>query len=160
MGKRIVFLLLLCTPVFLFGQGVGLVTYDELETRLVEKNDTTYIINFWATWCAPCRKEIPYFDQLQEKYSSKNVKVLLVSLDFRSQLESGVIPFVKEKGVRSEVLLLDEPDQASVINRVSPEWSGALPATLIVNSTSGRREFHEGSFNFNELEEFYLFTQK
>ena len=160
MDKKRIFLALLLLPAVLSAQDVGLLTYGELEDRLSQKNDTTYIVNFWATWCAPCRKEIPFFDALQEKYSSRNVKVLLVSLDFRSQLESGVLPFVQGNRVQSEVLLLDEPDQASVINRVSPRWSGALPATLLVNASAGTRKFYEGSFTFEELEDFYLLTQK
>lgn len=139
---------------------VTLVRYDELEARLGRKSDTTYLVNFWATWCGPCIQELPYFDRLQETYGSEKLKVLLVSLDFKSQLEKGVIPFVKKHAVQSEVLLLNEPDQASVINRVSSDWSGALPATLVVNGATGKRAFHEGTFTYDELEEFYLLTQK
>lgn len=139
--------------------GVGLLNYDQLEARLGQKSDTTYIVNFWATWCAPCLKELPYFDRLQEKYAEEKVKVLLVSLDFRSQLEKGVTPYVRKHQVLSEVLLLNEPDQAAVIGRVASDWSGALPATLAVNAASGARRFHEGTFTFEELEEFYLLTQ-
>ncbi|QEC52978.1 AhpC/TSA family protein [Anseongella ginsenosidimutans] len=138
---------------------VGLLSYDELEARLTTKSDTTYVVNFWATWCGPCLKELPYFDRLQKKYSSKNVKVLLVSLDFRSQLEEQVIPYVEENKLQSEVLVLDEQDQSAVINRVSPEWSGALPATLVVNAAAGSRRFYEGAFTYEELEKFYLLTQ-
>src|SRR5690606_6034887 len=71
---------------------VSLLTFRELEARISQQSDTTYLVNFWATWCAPCLKELPHFDRLQRSYSSEKVKVLLVSLDFRSQLETGVIP--------------------------------------------------------------------
>lgn len=138
---------------------VSLLTFRELEARISQQSDTTYLVNFWATWCAPCLKELPHFDRLQRSYSSEKVKVLLVSLDFRSQLETGVIPFVEKKDVYSEVLLLDEPDQAAIINRISPDWSGALPATLAVNAASGARRFHEGTFTYEELESFYLLTK-
>ncbi|MFT5167540.1 MAG: thiol-disulfide isomerase/thioredoxin, partial [Saprospiraceae bacterium] len=66
------------------------VIYDNFEALvpLFEKqNDTTYVINFWATWCKPCVAELPYFEELHNRYKGKKVKVLLISLDFPNQIE-------------------------------------------------------------------------
>src|SRR3546814_4479953 len=92
--KRGILLGAICLlPFFLRAQGkavsIKLVSFEHLQQRLQQGTDTTFVVNFWATWCGPCLEEIPYFDRLQEKYSSKKVKVLLVSLDFRSQLKTG-----------------------------------------------------------------------
>jgi thiol-disulfide isomerase/thioredoxin len=61
------------------------------------KSDTTYVINFWATWCKPCVEEIPHFEKLYATYKNQKVKVIMVSCDFKKQLETRVIPFVQNK---------------------------------------------------------------
>ncbi len=125
--------------------------FEELEQQyLQKKNDSIYIINFWATWCKPCIKELPAFEKLASNYSDKKVKLLLVSLDFPDKLESQVIPFIERNNIQSEVVLLDDADANSWIPKVSPQWSGAIPATIIYKKTT--RKFYEQSFTFEELE--------
>jgi thiol-disulfide isomerase/thioredoxin len=55
------------------------------------------VINFWATWCAPCVKEIPNFEKLNTTYKASPLKVILVSLDFKSKLEKVVYSVCEEK---------------------------------------------------------------
>ena len=93
-------------------------------------NDKTLVINFWATWCVPCVKELPYFEAATQAYTRDEVEVILVSLDFPDELERRVIPFVEEKTLKSKVILLNDPDANSWIDKVSPKWSGAIPATV------------------------------
>lgn len=112
-------------------------------------NDTVYIFNFWATYCAPCIKELPYFDQIGKEFAAQKIKILLISLDFKSQIEKGVVPFIKKKNIQSPVVVLSDPDANSWIDKVNPTWSGVIPATLIVKGNS--REFYEKSFTYNEL---------
>ncbi|MDX2002996.1 MAG: TlpA disulfide reductase family protein [Chitinophagales bacterium] len=129
-----------------------LITFKELSQRFDKQSDTTYVYNFWATWCKPCIEELPYFEQLNSDYASKNVRVVLVSVDFKSQLKK-VQDFRAKKSLKSEVVLLNAPDYNSWINQVSPDWQGSIPATYVV-STDGRRTFHEGPFTYAELESF------
>ena len=149
----------LLVPVFLiisfssFGQTVPIIGLDDLESRLENGRDTTYVVNFWATWCGPCVKELPYFEALEKANSGNRFKVLLVSLDFANQLESKVTPFVEKKKLISEVVLMDEDQPNKWIPRVSDKWTGALPATLFVNTQKKTRHFHEGSFKEGELEQ-------
>src|SRR5438270_11989347 len=110
---------------------VPLLTIQQLEKR-VSNPDTVYVVNFWATWCGPCVKELPYFDQLQQTYKSKPVKVLLVSMDFKSKLNE-VKAFARSRKLISEVYLADKPSEQSFIDAIDKNWSGALPGTLIVN---------------------------
>lgn len=124
--------------------------FNQFENYIHEKSDKTYVVNFWATWCKPCVDELPAFEKLNATYQDKNVEVLLVSLDFSTHLESKVVPFINKNKLRSEVMILDDPDQNNWIPKVSEEWSGAIPATLIYNSNS--REFYEQSFTYDELE--------
>jgi len=124
--------------------------FKQFETFLNKKDSKTYVINFWATWCKPCVEELPSFEKLNEAYKSQNVEVLLVSLDFPNQIEERLIPFIEKHKLKSKVILLDDPDQNTWIPKVSEEWSGAIPATLIYNKKS--RKFYEQSFTYSELE--------
>lgn len=126
------------------------VDFDEFSSRyLQQKNDTIYVINFWATWCKPCVKELPAFEKLREQYSGEKVKVVLASLDFPEKIEKQVVPFIKKHNLQSEVVLLDDPDSNSWIPQVSQDWSGAIPATIIYNQQE--RKFYERSFTYDEL---------
>jgi thiol-disulfide isomerase/thioredoxin len=134
-------------------QEVKLLTVDQLEARLKKGKDTTYVVNFWATWCGPCIEELPYFERLGAENKGRKVKVLLVSADSKTKLESAVKPFVKKRGLKNEVFLLNEKSQQVYIDRISKEWSGALPATLLVNTAARVRKFYEKEFTYNELKE-------
>ena len=132
-------------------QNVPVVLVDDLEARFEENPETTFIVNFWATWCAPCVKEMPYFENLNNS-NRQDLKVLLVSLDFAEHLETNLKPFISTRQVKSEVQLLNEQDDNVWIPRISESWSGAIPATLFVNQSKKTRHFHEGSFKEGELE--------
>ena len=114
-------------------------------------SDTTYVVNFWATWCAPCVKELPYFEKYGKEQTGKPVKLILVSLDFKSNVES-VKNLVQKKGLESEVVMLSDGKASEWIDKVSPEWSGAIPATLVIKN--GKRHFYEKSYeSYEELKE-------
>src|ERR1043166_5834087 len=112
------------------GQNPAVYKIADLERRISSK-DTLYIVNFWATWCKPCIKELPSFDSLHVECAGKKRKVLLVSLDFREDLEKKLIPFLGNKKISAECVLLDETNGNDFINRIHKDWSGAIPATLI-----------------------------
>ena len=92
------------------------------------------MINFWATWCAPCVKELPYFEKVNKEFKNKNVEVILLSLDFPSQIETKLIPYLKRNKINSKVILLNDSKMNTWVPRVSEKWDGGIPATLIVNA--------------------------
>ena len=126
------------------------IKYDDLELLLNQKDDKTYVVNFWATWCKPCVKELPAFEQLYKNYKNQHVELILVSLDFPNQIENRVIPFIKKNNSEGTVVLMADPDQNTWIPKVSNEWSGAIPATVIYNKNA--RMFYEQSFTYDQLE--------
>ena len=121
-------------------------TFDEMEHIFEYGGDTTYVINFWATWCGPCVKELPYFTEIPTEDEHGNpIRVILVSLDFPKQLETKLIPYLNDQKIKSEVIYLKDGKYNEWIDKVDPEWSGAIPITVIYNQ-HGRnfleREFH------------------
>ena len=126
------------------------VDYNGLEKVLNRTDNKTYVVNFWATWCAPCVKELPYFERINKQYKDKNVEVVLVSLDFPKHFDTKLKNFINEKQLQSELYALNDMDSNYWIPKVNKDWSGAIPATLIYNSN--KREFFEQAFEYEELE--------
>jgi thiol-disulfide isomerase/thioredoxin len=129
---------------------VRVLNFDQLEPSLNLTNDTVYLVNFWATWCAPCIAELPAIQAVEKKYSDKKFKVLLVSLDMPGQLNSRLLPFVRSHQITSEVVLLDDPNQNRWIDRVDKQWSGEIPFTIIYGKNF--RDSYTQSFNFKTLD--------
>jgi len=95
--------------------------------RLAELRGKAVLLNFWATWCVPCRTEIPTFEVLSQRYKDRGLEVLAVNLDPLSS--AGVAALVQEVGVTFRVGL-------------DPSWSTAqayqvlgLPTTYLIDRT-------------------------
>lgn len=137
-----------------FGQNVSVIKLSGLNQILSHQNDTTYVLNFWATWCKPCVKELPYFDSLYLSFQNQKVSIILISLDNVKDMVRKIIPFVQQRKVKPEVLLLDETDYNKWIDMVEPSWGGAIPVTLIYNRQNEFRKFLEGETDFKELSKY------
>lgn len=128
---------------------IPILNFEGLEPLLYTDSEEIQIINFWAMWCAPCVKELPIIQEYQN--NNPNVKVTLVSLDFPEDIETKLKPFLKQKGITLNVVLLDDPDANSWIDKIDPNWSGAIPFTIIFNNKN--RSFHERMFeNIEDIE--------
>lgn len=129
---------------------IPVVDYDGLAPIFTQKSDTTYVINFWATWCKPCVAELPYFLELHKKYQDQKYKFIFVSLDFPKQIQKKLVPFLEKNPLPGDVIVLDDADSNRWIPEVDPKWSGAIPATVVYNGD--RKIFAEKSFHdFPEL---------
>ena len=128
---------------------IEIVDFDGLYSKIDLSVDKTYVINFWATWCAPCVKELPYFEEVNKLSEDKNIEVILVSLDFPSQIETKLKPYLKKNKIKSKVILLDDSKINTWVPKVSEQWEGGIPATLIVNSSN--YNFYPKPFEKEEL---------
>lgn len=127
------------------------VKLPELEKLLKTKSEKIQVINFWATWCGPCVKEMPLFEKLGQERS--DIRITLVSMDL--ELDSNpdkVYKFVERKAIKSDVMILDAADPNSWIDKIEKQWSGSLPATIVINTKTGKRAFVGKELKEGELE--------
>ncbi len=115
--------------------------FDAVERLLTAEADTTYVINLWATWCKPCVEELPYFNAVDSALAGTAVRVILLSLDAQSRWETALLPFLQAHPMRAEVWALYPERPSDWIDRIAPEWSGAIPGTLFLNGKTGKRIF-------------------
>ncbi|MBK9984639.1 MAG: TlpA family protein disulfide reductase [Saprospiraceae bacterium] len=119
--------------------------YDELKPLITKDNDTTYVINFWATWCTPCVQELPYFVELNKTFKNQAFRLILVSLDFKKDYIRKLQPFVVERSLESNVVVLEDNHSSYWIDDIDKTWSGSIPATLVFKGN--QRAFYERTFH-------------
>ena len=132
---------------------VQTIKLDGLKTLLKRDsaNARPLLVNFWATWCDPCREEFPDLIKIDKQYRGKSLDLIAVSLDDVADLKKGVTDFLAETGATMPVYLLDESDPSPAIEFVDPKWSGALPATILYDRKGEIVYKHFGRFNESEL---------
>ena len=150
--------LILLTLVFGFSlaraQQSEIIKFEALQKIMADDSKKIHVINFWATWCGPCIQELPYFERINAA-NHPEVKVTLVSLDLElNPNPEKVFRFIDLKKLRSDIVLLDESDPNSWINKVDKRWSGALPATILINHETGKRIFIGKALREGELEKY------
>ena len=141
-------------------QSIEVVKMAQLERILHAKSDTTYVVNFWATWCVPCIKEFPAFQSFAMNHLNEKVKVIMVSLDFKKEYEKTLPPFLVKHPIDANVWLFDEPDYNAWIDKVDKDWQGEIPVTLMFNNGRNIRKFYANDFTPESLEKSFSNTIK
>lgn len=124
-----------------------IISYPEFEEMVTTPSNQIRVYNFWATWCAPCIKEMPHFDKVNKE--DKEVDLYFISLDDGRKTER-VSSFIDKRNIQAPVYLLDDIDYNKWISKVHEDWSGAIPATLFIDA-DGKKHFHEGEISEEEL---------
>lgn len=120
--------------------------------RLAAERGRVVVVNFWATWCEPCREEFPALIRLHRRYAARDLTLLSISLDAPHLRDTAVKQFLAEQRPTFPVFVKTAGDADAFINAIEPSWSGALPATLIYNRTGARQHFLLGQQTLAELE--------
>ena len=115
------------------------------ETQIADWQGDILVVNFWAPWCAPCRREIPSLIELQENYASRGVKVLGIALD---GLEP-VVKFADEYQINYPLFLAG--NRITMYNAALGNPSGSLPFTVILDSDLKIRYQHNGEVTSEQL---------
>ena len=133
---------------------IKVVKIEELKKVYIKPNDTTYIINFFATWCGPCMMEMPILNKFYDEHQNTNIQLIFVSLDNAGVLKK--LPSkMKKLGVQAPVYLLNESSDFSWLPYIDKRWQGSIPATMVVNSKKNIKAFFETPMEKGQLE-FYL----
>lgn len=115
------------------------------------KGSEAVLINFWATYCAPCIEEFPMIVDLSEKYKEKGMQVYFVSADWLDR-EKEVMAFLIEKNVKGLSFIKEEGNDNNFINEISREWSGALPFTIVYDKSGNLSDYWEMKKNKDRFE--------
>lgn len=132
-------------------QQVKKIKMDELMVY-AEKADHPVIINVWATWCAPCVEELPWFDKMLRQYQDSNIELILVSLDFADRYEKAIDGFLQKHPLNATLFWLDETNADYFCPMLHSNWTGNIPVTLFINNKTGYRKFFDDQVKEEELE--------
>ena len=102
-----------------------------LKGLLKRENARPLLINFWATWCDPCRDEFPDLVKIDTQYREKGLDFVAISLDDLTEIKTGVPAFLREMSATMPAYLLNASDPDTAVTAVAPDWHGALPATFL-----------------------------
>lgn len=139
--KLLYFLLLNCLfPLLLRAQEPTAIKIDQLD-QYIKKSDHPLVISFWATWCGPCLREIPWMQAAVAQKKSYRVELVLVSLDYPAAFPDAISRLAREKQFEASLFWLNEWDAAKYCPIIAPGWKGGIPANLFVNNETGYRKF-------------------
>ncbi|MBA3829700.1 MAG: TlpA family protein disulfide reductase [Taibaiella sp.] len=149
--KKVLFLLFLLASFGSHAQSIPAYSAEMLMKR-ASNDDTIYVINFWATWCAPCVHELPEFNKLYDHFAGKPVKILMVSLDFKEGYPREIEKMAEKKKMREELVWLNETNANIFIPKIEDSWQGSIPATLVLQHGQYFRQFWEGAIKAESVE--------
>ena len=130
---------------------VAEINTESLKKLLSAEKQRPLLVNFWATWCDPCRDEFPELVKIDHDFRPASLDFVTVSLDDVSDIKTEVPKFLDRMKARMPAYLLNVPDPEPAINAVDPKWQGDLPATFLYNTKGEVAYKHFGRVDAAEL---------
>lgn len=149
MKKICLFLFFACFSSVAFSQELRLVSIEDVLSEMQKKDDTTRVLNLWATWCAPCVKELPYFEEVHQSLKdNEKTKIILLAVE---DTEKKVLAHIAKNQMQATVWLLNEKDANYWIPKINETWGGEIPVTIVRNTLFSKELFHSGELSKEEL---------
>src|SRR6266478_6076788 len=124
---------------------------ERLKGLLKRESQRPLLVNFWATWCDPCRDEFPDLVKIDQQYRHARLDFAAISLDDLKDIKTEVPKFLQQMNAKMPAYLLNVPDPEPAIAVVDPKWQGSLPATFLYNAKGEVVYKKFGRVNANEL---------
>ena len=120
--------------------------------QLLNPNGKPLLVNFWATWCGPCREEFPDLVKIDNEYRGR-IDFITISLDFPEEIDAAVPKFLSEMKAEMPTYLLVSADENAIISSIAKDWNGALPSTILYNERGEITYFRQGKVNLETLKD-------
>jgi thiol-disulfide isomerase/thioredoxin len=127
------------------------VNAEEMQALLKRDGERPLLVNYWATWCDPCRDEFPDLVKIDKQYRAQGLDFIAITLDDLKDINTEVPKFLRTMKATMPVYLLDVIDAGPTINLVDPDWGGSLPATFLYDNQGAVVYKHFGRINTQEL---------
>jgi thiol-disulfide isomerase/thioredoxin len=131
----------------------GVVDLDEAgwERVRARQHGRALLVNFWATWCDPCREEFPNLVRLHNTYRSHGLSVVAISMD-EPESAPAIEQFLKSQGANFGSYRQHFKDFEALVNSINPRWGGGIPATFLFDREGRLVDSWEGATTFGEYE--------
>lgn len=110
---------------------------------LLKPNGRPLLVNFWATWCDPCREEFPDLVKINADYKGK-IDFITITLDEPEDIKGAVPKFLSDMKAPMPAYLLVSSDESAIISTIAKDWSGGLPFTVLYNDKGEMAYFRQG----------------
>ena len=124
-------------------------THEQIKQAISENEASVKVVNFWATWCGPCRKEFPQLVRFGEDFADQGVDVVFVSMDLPER-EPAVLRYLQEQNAQG-VSYLKSGGSRAFVNAFSKKWKGGLPATFVYGPDGKQRAFWRGAVTYKKV---------
>ncbi|TAH29545.1 MAG: TlpA family protein disulfide reductase [Cytophagales bacterium] len=150
--KWFLFILIFSFQFYSFAQEIKSIKIADLEKIIDKKNDTLKVINFWASWCVPCIKELPHFVKIASEMKQKPIQFIFVAIEDTPEKALNIL---KKKKIEIHSFLLDEDKANEWIDKIDKNWDGTIPFTLII-APNNQRKIHQGELTEEELKKIII----
>ncbi len=145
--------LFLCLVLAAMAWPAGLVPLDEtaFQKLVASRRGKVLLVNFWATWCSPCRAEMPQLAKLESAFRAKGFSLAVISADEPEQ-ETDALQFIQQSRVPQPAYIKRARDDEQFINAIDPKWSGALPALFLFDRSGKKVRSFIGETDMKDVE--------